>query len=62
MQRLWYKMKSVKMGLKQLHTKEFLGIKDKIKEWEGILDNIQTETQSSPMATDLHQREQEATT
>ena len=62
LQRLWYKMKNVKMGLKQLHTKEFSGITDKIKEWEGILDCIQTELQASHMDVDLHQREQEATT
>ena len=62
MQRLWYKMKNVKIGLKQLHTKEFSGINDKIKEWEGKLDNIQTEMQTTPMADDLHQREHDATT
>ena len=61
LQKLWYKMKNVKIGLKQLHTKEFSGINDKIKEWEGNLYNIQTAMQTSPMADELHQREQEAT-
>ena len=62
LQRFWYKMKNVKKGLKQLHIKEFSGIKDKIKEWEGTLNCIQNELQSSHMDVDLQQREQEAIT
>ena len=60
LQRFWNKMKKVKMGLKQLHSREFAGIKEKIKEWEDTLNCVQSELQASHMDVDLHQRELEA--
>ena len=60
MQRIWYKLKNVKSGLKKLHTKEFAGIHGKITDWECILDRVQSDLQATPMDDDLHQREQDA--
>lgn len=56
---LWYRLNNVKIGLKRLHTKEFTRIKEKIKNWEDKLDNIQTAMQTNPMTKEIHLREKE---
>nr|QIA97950.1 hypothetical protein AP_R.00g000460-v1.0.a3 [Amaranthus palmeri] len=59
LQKLWHKMKNVKRGLKQLHNKDFAGVKDKIMHWEQQLQKTQTDLQSNPTSEELHHREKE---
>lgn len=54
LQSVWYKLKNVKNAIKNLHTREFAGIREKIKKWEELLHNIQTDMQSDPMQAELH--------
>lgn len=49
------------MGLKKLHSREFVGIEDKIKHWEATLDTVQSRLQSNPTNEEYHSQEKEAT-
>lgn len=60
MKQVWHKLKQVKLGLKELNSKEFANIENKIQQAQDDLDDIQTQLSTNFGDEDLHIRETEA--
>lgn len=62
MNHVWYKLKNVQVGLKELNTKQFSNIQEKISDAQRHLTEVQDELAHSFTDQQLHIQEKEAVT